>query len=57
MARQTRRPQHPNAALTPAARLKMVRLVTDDGWSVTAATQRFQVGASRGVVDFGVEPR
>ena len=33
---QTRGPQHPNAALTPAQRLKMVRLVVEDGWSVTA---------------------
>ena len=39
---QTRRPQHPNAALTPTQRLKMVRLV-EDGWSVAAAAQRFQV--------------
>ena len=39
----TRRPQHPNAALTPAARLKMARLVTADGWGVSAAAQRFQV--------------
>ena len=39
----TRRPQHPNAALTPAARLKMVRLVVDDGWCVAAVAQRFQV--------------
>ena len=38
----TRRPQHPNAALTPTQRLKMVRLV-GDGWSVAAAAQRFQV--------------
>ena len=33
---QTRRPQHPNAALTPAQRLKMARLVTEDGWSAAA---------------------
>ena len=39
----TRRLQHPNAALTVAQRLKMVRLVAEDGWSVTAAAQRFQV--------------
>ena len=36
---QTRRPQHPNAALTPTQRLKMVRLV-EDGWSVAAADWR-----------------
>ncbi len=40
---QTRRPQHPDAALTPAQRLKMVRLVVEDGWSVSAVAQRFQV--------------
>lgn len=40
---QTRRPQHPNAALTPVQRLKMVRVVVDGGWSVTAASQQFQV--------------
>ena len=40
---QTRRPQHPNAALTPVQRLKMARLVIEDRWSVTAAAQRFQV--------------
>ena len=40
---QTRRPQHPNAALTPAQRLKMVLLVVADGWSVSAVAQRFQV--------------
>ena len=37
-----RRPQHPNAALTPRQRLKMVLLV-EDGWSFAAAAQRFQV--------------
>ena len=35
--------QHPNAALTPAHRLKMVRLVVEEGWSVPAVAQRFQV--------------
>ena len=40
---QVRRPQHPNAALTPAHRLKMVRLVVEEGWSVPAVAQRFQV--------------
>ena len=40
---QVRRPQHPNAALTPAHRLKMVRLVVEEGWSVSAVAQRFQV--------------
>ena len=40
---QVRRPQHPNAVLTPAHRLKMVRLVVEEGWSVPAVAQRFQV--------------
>ena len=40
---QVRRPQHPNAALTPSHRLKMVRLVVEEGWSVPAVAQRFQV--------------
>ena len=40
---QVRRPQHPNAAFTPAHRLKMVRLVVEEGWSVPAVAQRFQV--------------
>ena len=44
MARN-RRPQHPNAALTPVQRLKMARLVVDGGWSTAAAAQRFQVTA------------
>lgn len=43
MATQTRRPQHPKAALTVAQRLKMVRLVVEDCWSVAAVAQRVQV--------------
>jgi transposase InsO family protein len=39
------RAQHPNAALTPRHRLRMVRAVLDDGWSVEAAAERFQVDA------------
>ena len=35
--------QHPNAALNANARRKMVDLVLEDGWSVTAAAQQFQV--------------
>jgi transposase InsO family protein len=35
--------QHPNALLTPAGRLRMVDCVVDQGWSVTAAAERFQV--------------
>ena len=34
---------HANAALTPKARLKLARLVVDDGWSVARAAERFQV--------------
>ena len=40
-----RRPQHPNAALTPVQRFKMVALMAERGWSVAAAAQRFQVTA------------
>jgi transposase InsO family protein len=34
---------HANAALTPKARLKLARLVVDDGWSIARAAERFQV--------------
>ena len=34
---------HANAALTPKARLKLARLVVDDGWPVARAAERFQV--------------
>ena len=37
--------QHPNAPLTPAGRLRMVACVLDQGWSVTATAERFQVDA------------
>src|SRR5512137_2170347 len=37
--------QHPNALLTPAGRLRMVACVLDQGWSVTATAERFQVDA------------
>jgi transposase InsO family protein len=37
--------QHPNAPLTPEGRRRMVGCVVDDGWSVTAAAERFQVDA------------
>ena len=33
---------HANAALTPNARLKLARLVVDDGWPVARAAERFQ---------------
>ena len=39
------RSQHPNAVLTPAGRLKMVRLVVQDGWTIEAVAERFQVDA------------
>ena len=35
--------QHPNAALTPIARHKMAVLMLEDGWSVKATAERFQV--------------
>ena len=38
-------PQHPNAPLTPTGRLKMVRLVIHDGWSIEATATRFQIDA------------
>ncbi len=34
---------HANAALTPRARLRLARLIVEDGWSVTRAAERFQV--------------
>jgi transposase InsO family protein len=34
---------HANAALTPKARLKIGRLIVDDGWPVARAAERFQV--------------
>jgi transposase InsO family protein len=39
------RSQHPNAVLTPEGRRRMVSLVLDDGWSVEATAERFQVDA------------
>lgn len=35
--------QHPNAALTPIARRKMVACVLEQGWPVAAVAERFQV--------------
>lgn len=32
-----------NAALTPRARLRLARLIVDDGWSVSAASKYFMV--------------
>jgi transposase-like protein len=37
--------QHPNAALTQRGRLKMVRLVINDGWTIEATADKFQVDA------------
>jgi transposase InsO family protein len=34
---------HANAALTPRARLKLARLIVQDGWPVARAAERFQV--------------
>ena len=39
------RTQHPNASLTPRGRRKIVRVVIDDGWTIEAAADRFQVDA------------
>ena len=36
---------HPNAPLTPEGRRRMVACVLDDGWTVTATAERFQVDA------------
>ena len=34
---------HPNAALTPKARLKLARLVVEDNWTISQAAKRFEV--------------
>jgi transposase InsO family protein len=34
---------HANAALTPRARLKLARLVVDDGWPIARAAERYDV--------------
>ena len=34
---------HANAALTPKARLKLARLIVEDGWPIARAAERFQV--------------
>ena len=39
------RSQHPNASLTPQGRRRMVSLVLDDGWTIEATAERFQVDA------------
>lgn len=37
--------QHPNAPLTPTGRRRMVACVLDDGWTIEATADRFQVDA------------
>jgi len=37
--------QHPNAPLTPEGRRRMVRCVIEDGWTIEATADRFQVDA------------
>ena len=39
------RSQHPNAPLTPEGRRRMVSSVLDEGWSIEATAERFQVDA------------
>ena len=34
---------HRNAALSPVGRLKLARLIVDDGWPIARAAERFQV--------------
>lgn len=34
---------HADAALTPFRRLKLARLIVEDGWSVARVAERFQV--------------
>ena len=40
-----RKPQHPNASLTPRGRRKMVDCVLVDGWTIEATAARFQIDA------------
>ncbi len=37
--------QHPNAPLTPEGRRRMVACVLDQGWTIEATADRFQVDA------------
>lgn len=34
---------HANAALAPKARMRLARLIVEDGWSITAAAKLFMV--------------
>ena len=45
MANATTLRQHPNAPLTVEGRRRMVRCVTDRGWTVEATADRFQIDA------------
>ncbi len=45
MGNGTARRQHPNAPLTPVGRRRMVACVLDQGWTVAATADRFQVDA------------
>ena len=39
------RTQHPNAPLTPEGRRRMVDCVLEDGWTIEATAERFQIDA------------
>ena len=39
------RSQHPNAPLTPEGRRRMVACVLEQGWTIEATAERFQVDA------------
>ena len=39
------RSQHPNAPLTPEGRRRMVECVVEEGWTIEATAERFQVDA------------
>ena len=39
------RTQHPNARLTPRHRRNMVACVIDEGWTIEATAERFQIDA------------
>ncbi|WP_206430443.1 helix-turn-helix domain-containing protein, partial [Mycobacterium sp. P7213] len=37
---------HANASLTPKGRLKLARLIVDDGWPIRRAAERFQCSSA-----------
>ena len=39
------RTQHPNASLTPKARLRMVKVLLEEHWTVESTAERFQIDA------------